>query len=88
MLYFYAISNFTTCRSIPSLVYAGYIGRCISRRRKCTACKDLLIDRENIPSLGDVPEVKNLLLAMADLGGLFAPKQYCFAICALRVQIF
>ena len=25
---------------------AGYIGRCIYQRRKCTACKDLLIDRK------------------------------------------
>ena len=32
----------------------GYIERCISRRRKCTACKDLLIDLESIPSLGNV----------------------------------
>ena len=52
----------------------------ISRRRKCAACKDLLIDRENTPSLGDVFEVKDLLLAMADRGGLFAPKHcyFCF----------
>ena len=69
----------------------GYIGRCISRRRKCTAFKDLLIDPENIPSLGDVSEVKDLtdpLLAMADRGGLSAVKQYCFVICALGVQIY
>ena len=38
---------------------AGYMGRCISQRRKCiTACKDLLINQENIPSLGDVSKVK------------------------------
>ena len=60
----------------------------ISRRRKCTACKDLLIDRENIPSLGDVSKVKDLLVAMADRCGLSAPKQYCFAICALGVHIY
>ena len=66
----------------------GYIGRPISRRRKCTACKDLLIDPKNIPSIGDVSEVKDLRLAMADCDGLSAPKQYCFAICALGVQIY
>ena len=62
---------------------AGYIGRCISRR-KCTACKDLLIDPEIIPTLGDVSGVK----AMANRGGLSALKQYCFAICALGVQTY
>ena len=67
---------------------AGYIGRYISRRRNCIGCKDLLIDRENIPSLGDVSEVKDFLLAMVDRGGLSSPKQYCFAICALGVQIY
>ena len=50
--------------------------------------KDLLIDPEIIPSLGDVSEVKDLQLAMAHRVGLFAPKQYCFAICALGVQIY
>ena len=34
----------------------------------------LLIDPENIPSLGDVSEVKDLLLAMADRDGFSAPK--------------
>ena len=38
--------------------FAGYKERCISRKRKCTACKDLLIDPENIPFLGDVSKVK------------------------------
>ena len=67
---------------------AGYIGRCVSRRRKCTSCKDLLIDSENIPCLTEVTDVKNLLIAIADRGGLSTPKQYCFAICALGVQVY
>lgn len=67
---------------------AGYIGRCISRRRKCKACKELLIDSESTLSLSDVSEAENLLIAMADRGGLSVPKQYCFAICALGVQIY
>ena len=66
----------------------GYIGRCISRRRKCTAIKALLIDPENIPSLGDVSKVKDLLLSVADRVGLSAPKKYYFAICAVGVQIY
>ena len=57
-------------------------------KRKYTACIDLLIDPENISSLGDVSEVKDLLLVMAGRGDLFAPKQCCFAICALGVQIY
>ena len=74
--------------AVMTYYVAGYTGRRISRKRKCTACKDLLIDTEIISSLGDVSEVKDLRLAMADRGGLFSPKQYCFALCALGVQIY
>ena len=42
---------------------AGYIERCISRKRKCTTCKDLLIYPENIPSLGDVFRSKRLAIS-------------------------
>ena len=62
---------------------AGYTSRCISRRRKCSSCKDQLVETEHIPTLSNVSEAKDVLLALADHGGLSAPKQYCFAICAL-----
>ena len=50
---------------------AGYIGRCTVYLEEKSV---LLIDPENIPSLGDVSEVKDLLLAMADRDGFSAPK--------------
>ena len=67
---------------------AGYIGRCISRRRKCSSCKNQLIETEHIPTLSNISEAKDVLLALADHSGLSAPKQYCFALCALGVQVY
>ena len=67
---------------------AGYVGRCISRRRKCDSCRELLIESACIPSLSVVENAQNLLLAMADRGGLSAPTQYCYAVCAMGVQMY
>ena len=67
---------------------AGYIGRCISGRSKCSSCKDQLVETEHIPTLSDILEAKDVLLTLADRGGPSAPKQYCFAICALGVQVY
>ena len=67
---------------------AGCIGRCISRRRKCSSCKDQFVETKHIPTLSDISEAKDVLLALADRGGLSPPKQYCFAICALGVQVY
>ena len=67
---------------------SGYIGRCISRKRKCDLCKSSLIKTEHLPYLGNASHVQNALLALADDDGLSAPKQYCFAVCALGVQMY
>ena len=37
-------------------------------------CTDLLIDGENIPYLRDVTVAENMLIAVADRGGLTGPK--------------
>ena len=70
---------------------AGCIGRCVLGRRKCTSCKDLLTDGDNIPcrtEVTDVTDIENLLITIADHGGFSTPKQYCFEICALGVQLY
>ena len=66
---------------------AGYVGRSISRRRKCSSCRNMLVERDYLPS-SIVSDNRDALVAMADRGGLSAPKQYCFAICAFGVQIY
>ena len=63
---------------------AGYIGRCISRR-KCNSCKDLLIETDNI---NDDLDARNALVLLADGGSLSTSKQYYFAVCALGVQVY
>ena len=67
---------------------AGYIVRCISRKRKCDSCISSLIETEHLPCLVDASDVQNALLALADRGGLSASEQYCFAVCALGVQMY
>ena len=66
---------------------AGYIGRCISRKRKYDSCRSSLIETEHLPCLGDASDVENASQALADRGGLSAPKQYCLALCTLGVQM-
>ena len=43
-------------------------------RRKCSACKNLLIETDNINNDLDV---RNTLVLLADRGGLSTLKQYC-----------
>ena len=66
-----------------------YIGRSISRRRKCISCKELLIQSHEI-TLQDVemsPEYK-ALFELVDCGGLSTPSEHCFAITAFAVQCY
>lgn len=70
-----------------SYYVSGYIGRSIARRRKCSACKELLIKHDDLPQLADcVPLEHAHLFVMADRGGLSAPTELCFIITALAVQ--
>ena len=82
------IDEFNDDDAAVTYYVAGYIGRCISRRRKCSSFKDQLVETAHIPTLSDVSEAKNVLLALADRSCLSAPKQNCFAICALEVQVY
>jgi len=66
--------------STLSVLYyvAGYIGRSISRRRKCDACKETLVSNCDI-SLSESPQSE--LLQYISRGGLSAPSDACFALC-------
>ena len=69
---------------------SGYIGRSISRRRKCSECKQLLLaDKENEIRVEDhLPEECQKLFNDADRGGLAAPSEFCFATTTLAVQSY
>ena len=70
-----------------SYYVSGYIGRSIARRRKCSACKHLLIKDDDLPQLADSVRLEHAhLFEMADHGGLSAPTEFCFIITALAVQ--
>ena len=67
---------------------AGYISRCVSRRRKCSESKGLLLENNHITPLENVLEAKNLLIIIAARGGLSAPTPFCFAVCSMGVQLY
>ena len=68
---------------------SGYIARSISRRRKCNACKLLLVDSYAAPEIQKcAPTVCVELFESVDRGGLSAPTQLCFATTAIAVQLY
>ena len=68
---------------------SGYIARSITRRRKCSSCKSMLMKNEDAPSLPVCDsEDHSKLFEMADRGGLAVPSEYCFAVTTLAVQCY
>ena len=68
---------------------SGYIGRNVSRRRRCIPCKHLLIQDHDAPQVQDcVPEEHKKIFEMANRGGLSVPTEVCFAVTALAVQCY
>ena len=68
---------------------SGYIGRSISRRRRCAACSNLLLLTAESPQVEDnVPPEYSRLFASANRGGLKSPTIYCFMVTALAVQCY
>ena len=66
----------------------GYGGRSISRRRKCSSCKNLLVDSDELVSIpDDMPSVTTDLIQVANRGGLSVPTEYCFGVCCFAVQL-
>ena len=83
------MDNFSQSDAAVTYFVAGYIGRCIVKRRKCSACKEILIMSDESPSLQDcLPEEYKSLFEMANRRGLSAPSEYCFTITNLATQYY
>ena len=82
-----ALDDMPDSDAAVSFYVGGYIGRSISRRRKCSSCKDLLVQSNYVPSL-IIPEKHKELVQTADRGGLSQPTELCFGITALAVMAY
>ena len=70
---------------------SGYIGRSISRRRKCFACRKLLVNSNESCNIDvSIPdENKQLgLFLQVNRGGLYAPTEFIYAVTDLSVQFY
>ena len=68
---------------------SGYIGRIISRRRKCFACEQLLVNGKEPCNIDDsTPDENKQLLLQVDRGGLYAPTEFIHAVTALSVRFY
>lgn len=68
-----------------TIVYfvAGYVGRSIARRNKCSDCKQILLC-ENPSS----PEDRTQIFDALNRGGLSSPTEFCHAVCLLSFLYF
>ena len=64
---------------------AGYIGCGVSRQLRCSNCKSCLVANalSEEPDAVDLVDSKRTLLDMADRGGLAAPTEVAFSVCAI-----
>ena len=75
--------------SVVIYCVSGYIARTITRRRKCSSCKNLLIDSSDAPNIQSaIPDEHRELLQMAIRGGLSSPSQYTFAVATLGAEFY
>ena len=67
----------------------GFIGRSITRRRKCSSCKTMLLKSEDIPPTPQCESNQNpKFFKLANRGGFSISKEFCFAITCLAVQYY
>ena len=67
----------------------GYVDRNVSRRRKCSFCKEMLVKgHEPTPIYDFLQEEYTHLLDIADRGGLSKPSEFCYTVTALAVQYY
>ena len=82
------IDDMTDSDTSVTYFVSGYAGRSISRRRKCSSCKNLLVDSDELVSIpDDMPSVATDLIQAANCGGLSVPTEYCFGVCCVAVQL-
>ena len=68
--------------SVVVYFVSGYIARTITRQRKCSACKNLLIDSSDAPDIQSaIPDEHRELCEMANHGGLSLPSEYTVLPC-------
>ena len=68
---------------------SGYIGRSISRRRKCSAWKKLLVNGNKPCNIDySIPDENKQLFLQVVRGGLYAPTKFIYAVTALSVQFY
>ena len=75
--------------SVVIYFVSGYIARTIARRRKCSSCKNLLIDSSDAPDIqSTIPDEHRELFEMANRGGLSSPSEYTFAVATLGAKFY
>ena len=72
------------------IYYASeHIARSVTRRRKCSSYKNLLINSSDAPDIRSViPDKYKKLFEMANYGGLSSPTEYTFAIATLEAKFY
>ena len=72
-----------------SYYVSDYIGLQISNRKKCIACKDLLLASCDPLHIADfVAQKEKKLFDIADRGGLSKPSEFCYVVTSLAVVYF
>ena len=65
------------------------VDRSVSRRRKYSFCKEMLVKgRDATPIYDFLPEEYTHLFDIADRGGLSKPLEFCYTVTALAVQYY
>ena len=67
----------------------GYIDRSISRRRKCSVYRELLVDGNKFCNIDDsIPVENKQLFLQVEKGGVYAPTEFTYAVTALSVRFY
>ena len=67
---------------------SGYLYRNVSRRRKCSFCKKMLVKSDDPTPIYDfLPENYTHLFDIADRGGLSKQSEFCYTVTALAVTV-
>ena len=74
--------------SVTYYYVSGYAGRSNSSRNKCSSCKNLPVDSDELVSISySMPSVATDLIQAANRGGLSVSTEYCFGVCCSAVQL-
>ena len=75
-------------KSAVAYLVSGYTARSILRRRKCVSSMGMIIDATGAPNMKScIPDTHKNIFEMANLGGLSAPFEYCFALQHLQLYV-